>query len=151
MGGFLPSAERRSGAVLGLYAILSLFLLLAGERIPTAALRGAGAFVFAPFDRVVLSVDRMAAAWRENQELHQRIAELRLENERLQIAGRELSCAAQSLPPRAASHCSRSRSRRSGEVPPTAATVSAGAPASTRAIQAHGRRPASASARPTRT
>ena len=129
MGGFLPSAERRSGAVLGLYAILSLFLLLAGERIPTAALRGAGAFVFAPFDRVVLSVDRMAAAWRENQELHQRIAELRLENERLQIAGvenQELR-RAQSLP----------LARRfalqavevlalSGEVLPTAATVSAG-------------------------
>src|SRR5438046_8827177 len=30
-----PPAERRSGALLALYAILSLFLLLAGERIPT--------------------------------------------------------------------------------------------------------------------
>jgi rod shape-determining protein MreC len=71
----------------------------------------------------------MAAAWRENQELHQRIAELRLENERLQMAGvenQELR-RAQSLP----------LARRfalqavevlalSGEVLPTAATVSAG-------------------------
>ena len=129
MGGFLPPAERRSGALLGMYAILSLFLLLAGERIPTATLRGAGAWVFAPFDRVVLSVDRIAAAWRENQELHQRIAELRLENERLKSGGienQELR-RAMSLP----------LSRRfalqpveilalSGEGLPTAATVSAG-------------------------
>src|SRR5262245_25442017 len=89
MGGFLPAAERKSGVLLGLYAILSLFLLLLGERIPTQALRSTGAWVFAPFDRIVLSVDRMAAAWRENQELHQKIAELRLENERLVIAGVE--------------------------------------------------------------
>jgi rod shape-determining protein MreC len=89
MGGFLPPAERRSGALLGLYAMVSLFLLLAGERIPTTALRSVGAWLFAPFDRVVLSVDRMAAAWRENQELHRRIAELKLENERLLIAGVE--------------------------------------------------------------
>ena len=89
MGGFLPPAERRSGALLGLYTILSLFLLLTGERLPTAALRGIGAWVFAPLDRVVLSADRMAAAWAENQELHRRITELMLENERLRIGGVE--------------------------------------------------------------
>ncbi len=89
MGGFLPPAERRSGALLGIYAVLSLLLLLTGERIPTASLRGIGAFCFAPLDRVVLSVDRMAAAWRENQRLHQRIAELSLENERLRLDGFE--------------------------------------------------------------
>jgi rod shape-determining protein MreC len=129
MGGFLPPAERRSGALLGLYSILSLLLLLAGERIPTAALRGVGAWVFAPFDRMVLSVDRMAAAWRENQDLHQRIAELKLENERLQIAGvenQELR-RSQGLP------LARRFNLRpveilalSGEVLPTSATVSAG-------------------------
>jgi len=129
MGGFLPPAERRSGALLGLYSILSLFLLLAGERIPTAALRGVGAWVFAPFDRMVLSVDRMAAAWRENQDLHQKIAELKLENERLVIAGvenQELR-RSQGLP------LARRFNLRpvevlalSGEVLPTSATVSAG-------------------------
>jgi len=129
MGGFLPPAERRSGALLGLYTILSLFLLLAGERIPTASLRGVGAWVFAPFDRMVLSVDRMAAAWRENQDLHQRIAELKLENERLVIAGVEN----QEL--RREQHLPLSRRFNlqpveilalSGEVLPTAATISAG-------------------------
>lgn len=129
MGGFLPAAERRSGALLGLYAIVSLFLLLAGERIPTHALRSTGAWVFAPFDRVVLSVDRMAAAWRENQELHQRIAELKLENERLLIAGVENEELRRSL------QLPLARRFRlqpveilalSGEGMPTAATVSAG-------------------------
>ncbi len=97
MGGFLPPAERRSGALLGLYAALSLLLLLTGERIPTAALRGIGAVLFAPFDRLVLSADRMAAAWRENQRLHQRIAELMLENERLRVGGFENQRLRQSL------------------------------------------------------
>jgi rod shape-determining protein MreC len=129
MGGFLPSAERRSGALLALYTILSLFLLLAGERIPTAALRGIGAWVFAPFDRIVLSADRMAAAWRENQDLHQRIAELKLENERLVMAGvenQELR-RSQSLPlaRRFALHPVEILAL-SGEVLPTSATVSAG-------------------------
>src|SRR5438046_9530105 len=121
-----PPAERRSGALLALYAILSLFLLLAGERIPTGALRGVGAWVFAPFDRIVLSADRMAAAWRENQDLHQKIAELKLENERLVLAGVENNelRRAQSLP------LARRFALRpveilalSGEVLPTAATV----------------------------
>lgn len=89
MGGILPPAERRSSVLLGAYAALSLLLLIAGERIPAGALRGIGAWVFAPFDRVVLSADRVAAAWRENQQLHQRITELEIENQRLRIAGVE--------------------------------------------------------------
>src|SRR5258708_4357352 len=89
MGGFLPPAERRSSALLGLYAALSLLLLLVGDRLPQSALRGAGAWVFAPFDRVVLSLDRAASAWRDNRQLHQRIAELEIETERLRLAGVE--------------------------------------------------------------
>jgi rod shape-determining protein MreC len=83
MGGFLPPAERRSSALLGLYAALSLVLLMTGERIPQSWLRAGGAFVFAPFDRVVLTADRVAAAWRDNQQLQQHLAELEVENERL--------------------------------------------------------------------
>ncbi len=89
MGGFLPPAERRSSALMGLYAALSLLMLVLGERLPQAALRGAGAWIFAPVDRVVLGADRMAAAWRENQHLHQRLTELELENARLRAAGVE--------------------------------------------------------------
>lgn len=89
MGGFLPPAERRSGALLSLYAALSLLLLIAGERIPVASLRSIGAWAFAPVDRLVLSADRAAGAWREDQRLHQRITELELENERLRTAGAE--------------------------------------------------------------
>lgn len=89
MGGFLPPAQRRSGVLLGLYAALSLVLLVTGERIPQATLRGVGALVFAPFDRVVLVVDRVSAAWRENQRLHERITRLELENARLRQAGVE--------------------------------------------------------------
>ena len=89
MGGFLPPAERRGSALVGLYAALSLLLLLMGDRIPAAALRGIGAWMFAPFDRAVLTVDRMAAAWRENLRLHQKIAELEIENQRLRVAGIE--------------------------------------------------------------
>ena len=83
MGGFLPPAERRSSALLGLYAALSLLLLLTGDRIPTAALRGAGAWLFAPLDRVVLAADRVAGAWRESQHLTERLARLEVENLRL--------------------------------------------------------------------
>jgi rod shape-determining protein MreC len=89
MGGFLPPAERRSSALVGLYAGLSLLLLITGDRIPQATLRGVGAMVFAPFDRVVLAGDRLTAAWRENQRLHQRLAELELENVRLRDEGVE--------------------------------------------------------------
>src|SRR6266540_6033834 len=129
MGGFLPPAERRSGALLGLYAILSLFLLLTGERLPTAALRGIGAWVFAPFDRVVLSADRMAAAWSENQELHRRITELMLENERLRIGGLENQELRRSLGLPIARRFAVQPVEilaLSGEGLPTAATVSAG-------------------------
>src|SRR5687767_9755560 len=89
MGGFLPPAERRSGVLLGLYAALSLLLLVAGDRIPTASLRAVGAMLFSPLDRIVLSVDRIAVAWRENQRLHQRMTELELENARLRAVGSE--------------------------------------------------------------
>jgi rod shape-determining protein MreC len=57
--------------------------------VPQAALRGAGAWVFAPIDRIVLTADRMAAAWRENQRLHQTVAEMMIENQRLRAAGVE--------------------------------------------------------------
>lgn len=89
MGGFLPPAEGRSGALLGLYATLALLLLLTGDRIPQAGLRGAGAWLFAPFDRIVLVVDRLSAAWRENERLHERITRLELETVRLRQAGVE--------------------------------------------------------------
>jgi rod shape-determining protein MreC len=129
MGGFLPPAERKGSALVGMYAALSLLLLAAGERIPTAALRGFGAMVFAPFDRVVLTVDRLAAAWRENQVLHQRIAGLELDNERLRAAGVENDRlrAILGLPPwhglpmRPAEVLSLA-----GELLPTSATVSSG-------------------------
>lgn len=79
MGGFLPPAERRSSALVVLYVALSLLLLAAGERVPQATLRAIGAAVFAPVDHVVLTVDRLAAARRENRELHHRVAQLQLE------------------------------------------------------------------------
>lgn len=91
MGGFLPPAERRGSALVGLYAALSLLLLLMGERIPVSGLRAAGAWIFAPFDHVVLLVDRMAAAWRDHRTLHERISRLEIENQRLRISGQENS------------------------------------------------------------
>ena len=89
MGGLLPPSERRAGAMLGVLAALSLLLLLVGERLPTASLRGVGAFLFSPLDRIVLVVDRMTSAWRENQSLHARIARLELDNQQLRSAGVE--------------------------------------------------------------
>lgn len=89
MAGMLPPAERRTSALVALYVVLSLLLLLIGERLPQAILRGAGATLFAPFDRVVLTGDRIAASWRENQRLHQRVTELELENARLRDAAIE--------------------------------------------------------------
>jgi rod shape-determining protein MreC len=89
MAGFLPPAERRSGVLLGVYATLSLVLLLTGEHVPQAALRGVGAWLFAPFDRVVLVTDRVGSAWRENERLHERIARLEIEAARLRQAGVE--------------------------------------------------------------
>lgn len=65
------------------YAALSLLLLVVGEGIPTAALRGAGALVFEPFDRITLAGDRALLAWRENEELHRRLTLLELQNRQL--------------------------------------------------------------------
>src|SRR5438552_1418859 len=89
MGGLLPPAERRGSALLGVFATLSLLLLVMGDHLPTAGLRSIGALLFAPLDRVVLLTDRLAAAWRENQSLHARVAQLELENQRLRSAGVE--------------------------------------------------------------
>jgi rod shape-determining protein MreC len=89
MGGFLPPAQRHSGLALGLCTFCSLVLLVTGERLPLASLRGIGAFAFAPFDRLVLAADRLAAAWRENQQLHLRITALEIENQRLRTGGQE--------------------------------------------------------------
>jgi rod shape-determining protein MreC len=83
MAGILPPAERRTSALVALYVVLSLLLLLIGERLPQALLRGIGATLFSPFDRVVLAGDRLASSWRENQRLHERVTELELENSRL--------------------------------------------------------------------
>jgi rod shape-determining protein MreC len=89
MGGILPPVERRTSALVALWVVLSLVLLMVGERVPQTLLRGVGATLFAPLDRVVLLSDRLMAAWRENQQLHQRLTELELENARLRDAGRE--------------------------------------------------------------
>ena len=89
MGGIVPPAERRSSVLLGMFAAVSLLLLVTGDRIPTASLRAIGAFVFSPMDRVVLLADRMAAAWRENRTLQARVATLELDNQRLRVAGAE--------------------------------------------------------------
>lgn len=71
------------------FAAFSLLLLVVGDHLPVSWLRGAGAFVFAPFDRMVLTGDRLFAAWRENTTLHQRIARLELENGQLRVEGGE--------------------------------------------------------------
>lgn len=89
MGGFLPPPERRSTVLVAFYAAFSLLLLVVGERLPQEPLRGLGAWIFAPFDRTVLVVDRLGAAWHENQDLHRRITQLELENRRLRTAGTE--------------------------------------------------------------
>jgi rod shape-determining protein MreC len=72
-----------------LYAGLSLFLLMVGDRIPQATLRSIGSALFAPLDRVVIAGDRLAAAWLENQDLHTRLARLELENARLRLQADE--------------------------------------------------------------
>lgn len=89
MASILPPAERRSVVLVAAYAALSLLLLLVGDHVPTAWLRGIGAVAFEPFDRLVLTGDRLFAAWRENTALHQRIAELEVETARLRDAGAE--------------------------------------------------------------
>ena len=85
----LPPAERRSVVLVTTYAALSLLLLVIGERLPTGALRAVGAFVYEPFDRIVLSGDRMLASWRENRDLHLRIATLESENSHMREAAAE--------------------------------------------------------------
>ena len=89
MGGVLPPAEQRASALVALYVLLSLVLLMIGDRVPQAFLRGVGATLFAPLDRVVLVADRVATAWSENQDLHVRLAALELENTRLRLQGEE--------------------------------------------------------------
>ncbi len=71
------------------YAALSLFLLVVGEHLPVSWLRGAGALLFDPFDRLVLTGDRMYAAWRENTALHERIVRLELDNAQLRMQSAE--------------------------------------------------------------
>ena len=89
MGRILPPADRRGSILVAAYVAVSVFLLLIGDRVPQSALRGIGSFLYAPLDRVVLASDRLAAAWRENGELHRRLAELELENTRLRSLGAE--------------------------------------------------------------
>jgi rod shape-determining protein MreC len=71
------------------YTVLSMVLLVTGDHLPVSWTRGAGALVFAPFDRLVMTGDRLSAAWRENTTLHETITKLELENARLKIAGGE--------------------------------------------------------------
>ena len=89
MGGILPPAERRSSVLLALYVALSMLLLMIGDRMPQPTLRGVGATLFAPLDRIVLATDRVAVAWRENRDLHTRLTRLELENARLRTAAVE--------------------------------------------------------------
>jgi rod shape-determining protein MreC len=89
LSSILPPAERRSVVLVATYAALSLFLLVVGDHLPVAWSRGVGAVLFEPFDRVVLMGDRLFAAWRESTTLHQRIAQLELENQRLRTEGAE--------------------------------------------------------------
>lgn len=130
MGGLLPPAERKSSTLLTIYATLSIVLLLAGERLPTATLRGVGAFVFSPFDRMVLALDRAAEAWRESERLHQRITELELENARMReavVENQELRRQMELPPWRPSSLKPVEVLALSGEPIPVAAVVSAGA------------------------
>ena len=83
MASILPPAERRSVVLVMVYAALSLVLLVVGERIPAAGLRGAGATLFAPFDRVTGAADRLFNSWNENERLHERVARLEADNARL--------------------------------------------------------------------
>lgn len=89
MPSILPPAERRSVVLVATYAAISLLLLVVGDHLPVAWTRGVGAFLFEPFDRVVLTGDRLFAAWRESNELHRRITQLELDNQRLRSEGAE--------------------------------------------------------------
>jgi rod shape-determining protein MreC len=129
VAGLLPPVDRRGSLLLGVCATLSLLLLVVGDRLPTAALRGAGAFLFSPLDRVVLVADRLAASWRENQSLHMRLAQLEVENERLRSAGVENRVLRQQLdlpPPSPMALRPVEVLALAGEPVPTSATLSAG-------------------------
>ena len=89
MANILPPAERRSVVLVTAYAALSLILLVVGERIPAAGLRGAGAALFAPFDRLAGAADRLFNSWSENTVLHERVARLETENARLRLEAAE--------------------------------------------------------------
>ena len=89
MASILPPAERRSVVLVTAYAALSLILLVVGERIPAAGLRGAGAALFAPFDRVAGAADRLFNSWQENERLHERVARLEADNARLRLMAAE--------------------------------------------------------------
>jgi len=89
LASILPPAERRSVVLVATYTALSLLLLVVGDHLPVAWTRGVGAFLFEPFDRVVLTGDRLFAAWRESNELHRRITQLELDNQRLRSEGAE--------------------------------------------------------------
>jgi rod shape-determining protein MreC len=89
MPSLMPPAERRSVVLVTVYAALSLVLLLVGERIPASGLRGAGAWLFAPFDRVAGAGDRLFTSWAENTDLHARVARLEVENARLRLMAAE--------------------------------------------------------------
>jgi rod shape-determining protein MreC len=85
----LPPAERRSVVLVTVYAALSLVLLVVGERIPASGLRGVGAALFAPFDRVTFAADRLFNSWNENERLSERVARLEAENARLRLMAAE--------------------------------------------------------------
>ncbi len=85
----LPPAERRSVVLVTAYAALSLLMLVVGERIPASGLRGLGAVIFAPFDRVAGAADRLFTSWNENTDLHARLARLETENARLRLMAAE--------------------------------------------------------------
>ena len=89
MASILPPAERRSVVLVMVYAALSLILLVVGERIPAAGLRGVGAALFAPFDRVAGAADRLFNSWQENEKLHARVAQLESDNARLRLMAAE--------------------------------------------------------------
>lgn len=89
MPSILPPAERRSVVLVATYTAISLLLLVVGDHIPVAWTRGVGAVLFEPFDRVVLTGDRLFAAWRESNELHRRIVQLELDVQRLRVEGGE--------------------------------------------------------------
>lgn len=89
MPSVLPPAERRSVVLVTIYVTISLLMLVVGERIPASGLRGFGAVLFAPFDRVAGAADRLFTSWNENTGLHARIARLETENARLRLLAAE--------------------------------------------------------------